>query len=137
VYRSGIEAIDRGQTEAALSLGMSRVQVLRLVVLPQAFRIVIPPIGNAFISMFKDTSLLSILTLRELMFTGQLMAASTFRHITIFSVIMVLYLIVCWPSALLIEHLERRLKALPSDARPTRGTTLWPLRWFATRGARA
>ena len=95
IYRAGIEAIDRGQTEAALSLGMSRVQVMRIVVLPQAFRIVIPPIGNIFIGLFKDTSLLSILTIRELMFEGQLLAATTFQHITIFTVI------ACstWPSA--------------------------------------
>ena len=78
---------------------MSRVQVMRIVVLPQAFRIVIPPIGNMFIGLFKDTSLLSILTIRELMFQGQLLAATNFRHITIFTVIAVLYLAVCWPSA--------------------------------------
>jgi polar amino acid transport system permease protein len=115
IYRAGIEAIDRGQTEAALSIGMSRFQVMRLVVLPQAIRIIIPPMGNMFIGLFKDTSLLSILTIRELMFEGQLLAATSFRHITIFTVIAGLYLAVSWPSAALIERLERRLKALPRD----------------------
>src|SRR3954464_8926472 len=115
IYRAGIEAIDRGQTEAALSLGMSRVQVMRIVVLPQAFRIVIPPIGNMFIGLFKDTSLLSILTIRELMFQGQLLAATTFQHITIFTLIALLYLAVCWPSAAVIDHFEARLKATPHD----------------------
>ena len=115
IYRAGIEAIDRGQTEAALSIGMSRVQVMRIVVLPQAFRIVIPPIGNMFIGLFKDTSLLSILTIRELMFQGQLLAATNFRHITIFTVIALLYLAVCWPSAAIIDRLEKRLKAAPRD----------------------
>src|SRR5690242_9805633 len=95
IYRAGIEAIDRGQTEAALSLGMSRVEVMRIVVLPQAFRIIIPPIGNMFVGLFKDTSLLSSLTVHELMFQGQLLAAITFRHITIFTVIAILYLAVC------------------------------------------
>ena len=94
---------------------MSRVQVMRLIVLPQAIRIIIPPIGNTFIGLFKDTSLLSILTIRELMFEGQLLAATNFRYITIFSVIAVLYLVVCWPCAALIERLERRLKTLPRD----------------------
>ena len=115
IYRAGIEAIDRGQTEAALALGMSRVQVMRIVVLPQAFRIVIPPIGNMFVGLFKDTSLLSILTIRELMFQGQLLAATNFRHITIFTVIAILYLAVCWPSAAIIDRLEKKLKETPSD----------------------
>src|SRR5438477_856160 len=115
IYRAGIEAIDRGQTEAALAIGMSRVQVMRLVILPQAVRIIIPPMGNMFIGLFKDTSLLSILTIHELMFQGQLLAAITFRHITIFTVIAILYLAVCWPSAAIIDRLERRLKATPAD----------------------
>jgi polar amino acid transport system permease protein len=132
IYRAGIEAIDRGQTEAALSLGMSRVQVMRIVVLPQAFRIIIPPIGNMFIGLFKDTSLLSILTIHELMFQGQLIAATTFRHITIFSVIAVLYLAVCWPSASIIDRLEKRLKATPLDKGSTGGSRGWPVGQIAT-----
>jgi polar amino acid transport system permease protein len=127
IYRAGIEAVDRGQTEAALSIGMSHLQVMRLVVLPQAVRIVIPPIGNIFVGLFKDTSLLSILTIRELMFEGQILAATNFRHITIFTVVVVLYLAVCWPSAAIIDRLERDLKRLPHDhARPP---PRW--RWFA------
>ncbi|MEA2527010.1 MAG: polar amino acid transport system permease protein [Thermomicrobiales bacterium] len=137
IYRAGIEAIERGQTEAALALGMSHVKVMRVVVLPQAFRIVIPPIGNMFIGLFKDTSLLSILTLRELMFEGQLLAATTFRHITIFTVIAVLYLSVCWPSAAIIDRLERRLKTLPRDRDPAEGgRRRWVLP-FGTREAGA
>jgi polar amino acid transport system permease protein len=138
IYRAGIEAVDRGQTEAALSIGMSRLQVMRLVVLPQAIRIVIPPIGNMFIGLFKDTSLLSILTIRELMFEGQLLAATNFRHITIFTVIAGLYLAVCWPSAAVIERLERRLKALPTDHGESAGTSRrrWLALPFAPRGAR-
>jgi polar amino acid transport system permease protein len=132
IYRAGIEAIDRGQTEAALSLGMSRVQVMRIVVLPQAFRIVIPPIGNMFIGLFKDTSLLSIVTIRELMFEGQLLAATSFRHITIFTVIAVLYLAVCWPSAAIIDRLEKKLKATPLDKGTTAGGGGWPVGQVAT-----
>jgi polar amino acid transport system permease protein len=131
IYRAGIEAIDRGQTEAALSLGMSRVQVMRIVVLPQAFRIVIPPIGNMFVGLFKDTSLLSILTIKELMFQGQLLAATNFRHITIFTVIAVLYLAVCWPSAAIIDRLEKKLKETPTDKQPS-GRGGWPAGQVAT-----
>jgi polar amino acid transport system permease protein len=115
IYRAGIEAIERGQTEAGLALGMSRAKIMRIVIIPQAFRIIIPPIGNIFIGLFKDTSLLSILTIRELMFEGQLLAATTFQHITIFSLIALLYLAVCWPSAAVIDHFEARLKATPHD----------------------
>ncbi|MFN8593342.1 MAG: amino acid ABC transporter permease [Thermomicrobiales bacterium] len=132
IYRAGIEAIDRGQTEAALSLGMSRAQVMRIVVLPQAFRIVIPPIGNMFVGLFKDTSLLSILTIRELMFQGQLLAATNFRHITIFTVIAVLYLAVCWPSAAIIDRLEKKLKASPTDKQGGNQQRGWPIGQTAT-----
>jgi polar amino acid transport system permease protein len=118
IYRAGIEAIDRGQTEAAMSLGMPRTKIMRVIVIPQAFRIIIPPIGNILIGLFKDTSLLSILTIRELMFEGQVLAATNFRHITIFTVIAVLYLAVCWPSAAVVDRLERRLKAMPKDQGP-------------------
>jgi polar amino acid transport system permease protein len=137
IYRAGIQAVDRGQTEAALSIGMSRVQVMRLVVLPQAIRIIIPPIGNTFIGLFKDTSLLSILTIRELMFEGQLLAATNFRYVTIFSVIAVLYLAVCWPCAAIIERLERRLKTLPRDHGEPGPRRRWPLPLFVARQARA
>jgi polar amino acid transport system permease protein len=129
IYRAGIEAIDKGQTEAALSLGMSRFQVMKIVVLPQAFRIVIPPIGNMFVGLFKDTSLLSILTIRELMFQGQLLAATNFRHVTIFTVVAILYLAVCWPSAAIIDRLEKKLKEQPTNKG---GSTGWPVGQVAT-----
>jgi polar amino acid transport system permease protein len=118
IYRAGIEAIERGQTEAAMSLGMPWHKIMRVVVLPQAFRIIIPPIGNILIGLFKDTSLLSILTIRELMFEGQILASTTFRHITIFTVVAVLYLMVCWPSAAIVDRLERRLKGTPQRGGP-------------------
>jgi polar amino acid transport system permease protein len=132
IYRAGIEAIDKGQTEAAMSVGMSRLKIMRVVLLPQAFRIIIPPIGNILIGLFKDTSLLSILTIRELMFQGQILAATTFRHITIFTVIAVLYLVVCWPSAAIVDRLERRLKTLPqSEGQAARRSFLRFLPFFA------
>ena len=137
IYRAGIAAVDRGQTEAALSLGMSRVTVMRVVVLPQAFRIVIPPIGNMFVGLFKDTSLLSVLTIRELMFNGELQAATTFRHTTIFTVIAVLYLAVCWPSAAIIDRLERKLKELPRDADALAGGRRWPWSLLPSRRSAA
>lgn len=110
VYRAGIQAIDRGQIEAGLSLGMSRSLLMRRIILPQAIRIILPPIGNYFISLFKDTSLVSIITLRDLMFSGEILAASTFKDFEIFTVIALIYLVICYPGALLVTWLERQMK---------------------------
>ncbi len=78
IFRAGIESIERGQVEAAQSLGMSRWQVLRLVVLPQAIRRVLPPLGNDFIAMLKDSSLVSVLGVPDITQMGKVYAASTF-----------------------------------------------------------
>jgi ectoine/hydroxyectoine ABC transporter permease protein EhuC len=121
VYRAGIQAIDRGQIEAGLSLGMSRSLLMRRIVLPQAIRIIVPPIGNYFISLFKDTSLVSIITLRDLMFSGEILAASTFKDFEIFTVIALIYLVICYPGALGVTWLERQMKigrSAPPRVRP-------------------
>jgi polar amino acid transport system permease protein len=110
VYRAGIEAVPRGQVEASQALGMSRRKMMRLIILPQAVRVVVPPLGNYFISLFKDTSLVSIVTVRELMFTGQIIASMNFQYFTIFTIIGIIYFGLSYPSALLVQYLERRLK---------------------------
>jgi polar amino acid transport system permease protein len=107
VYRAGIEAVARHQVEASMALGMSRTQMLRLIILPQAIRVVVPPLGNYFISLFKDTSLVSIVTVRELMFTGQIISASNFQYFTVFTIIGVIYLSISYPASLLVRWLER------------------------------
>jgi polar amino acid transport system permease protein len=109
VFRAGIEAVDRGQWEAAGALGLSRGRTLRLVVLPQAIRIVIPPIGNYFISLFKDTALVSTISIPELIFTGQLIAADTFKYLQVYSIIFVIYLIISYPASVGVRRLERKL----------------------------
>ena len=81
VYRAGILAVPRGQLEASQALGMSRRTMMRLIILPQAIRVVVPPLGNYFISLFKDTSLVSIVTIKELMFTGQIIAVDGGRSL--------------------------------------------------------
>jgi polar amino acid transport system permease protein len=109
VFRAGIAAVDKGQWEAAGALGLSRPLVLRLVVLPQAVRIVIPPIGNYFISLFKDTALVSTISIPELIFTGQLIAADSFKYLQVYSIIFVIYLVISYPASLGVRSLERRL----------------------------
>lgn len=116
VYRAGIAAVPPGQVEAAQALGMSRRKMLRLIILPQAVRVVIPPLGNYFISLFKDTSLVSTVTVRELMFTGQIIASTNFQYFTIFTIIGGIYFGLSYPSALFVKYLERRMKV---GRRPT------------------
>ena len=75
-----------------------------------SIRVILPPIGNYFISLFKDTSLVSVITLRDLMFSGMIVAASTFQDFEIFTVIALIYLVICYPSALSVTWLEQRLR---------------------------
>jgi ectoine/hydroxyectoine ABC transporter permease protein EhuD len=109
VYRAGINAVPKSQVEAAKALGMSGAQTLKLVVLPQALRIVVPPLGNYAISLFKDTSLVSIVTVKELMFTGQIISSTNFQYATVFTIIGAIYLAFSWPSALVVRWLERKM----------------------------
>ena len=109
VFRSGVQAIPRGQREAGLSLGMSRGLLMRRIILPQAIRIVIPAIGNFFVSIFKDSALVSVITMRDLMFSGQLLASATFKHFEIFALVAVIYFIISYPTAKLVDYIEARL----------------------------
>jgi polar amino acid transport system permease protein len=117
VYRAGIVAVPHGQIEAAKALGMSRRKMLRLIVLPQAIRVVVPPLGNYAISLFKDTSLVSIVTVKELIFTGQIVSSTNFQYATVFTIIGVIYFAFSYPSALLVRWLERRM-SVGNRARP-------------------
>jgi polar amino acid transport system permease protein len=110
VFRGGIEAVDHGQWEAARALGMRPRHVMPFVILPQAIRIVIPPVGNYLISMFKDTALVSTISIGELLFRGQLLAAENFKYLQIYSFIFVLYLLISYPAGLGVRALERGLR---------------------------
>ncbi len=108
VFRAGIEAVDPGQVEAAQSLGMARALILWRVVLPQAFKIALPPYGNTCIMLLKDTSQTSIITVAELSFQGRLIASSTFKNTEIFTLVAVWYLAMCVPLILLVGRLEKK-----------------------------
>ena len=107
-FRAGIQAIDRGQIEAAMAMGMSWSMTMRRVVLPQAVKIVLPPYGNITIMMLKDSSQASTITVAELALQGKLIAVSTFKNATVFSLVALMYLIMCVPLILLVRHLEKR-----------------------------
>lgn len=107
VFRGGIAAVSHGQREAAESLGMSPAQTMRFIILPQAWRIVIPPTGNYFVSLFKDTALVSTISIAELMFQGQLIASDTFRYMRIYSIVFVIYVVISIPASMGVRWLER------------------------------
>lgn len=108
-FRAGIEAIDHGQTEAAQSIGMGWGLMMRRVILPQAVKIMIPPYGNIMIMMLKDSSQASTITVAELALQGQIIASSTFKNTTVFTLVALLYLSMSVPLILLVGWLERRL----------------------------
>jgi polar amino acid transport system permease protein len=120
VYRSGIQAIPKGQWEAAASLGLRPWLVLRKIVLPQAFRIVLPALGNYLIALFKDTALASVVTVQELMFSGQIIAARNYQYFTVYTVTAILYFAVGYPSALIVRRIERWAQRGWTDARVAR-----------------
>lgn len=111
VYRAGIEAVPRGQVEAGRTLGLSHGQVLRKIVLPQAVRIVIPPLGNYLLTLFKDTALLSTISIVELLFATNLVAANNFLYVQMYTMAAVMYLIISLPSSFALRILERRMKS--------------------------
>ena len=110
VYRAGIEAVDRSQWEAAHALAMPTPLILRIVVLPQAFRIVIPPMGNYLVSLFKDTAIVATISIRELLFSARLLAAETFQYFAIFTVVLVIYFAISYPASRGVAWLERRMR---------------------------
>ncbi len=109
IYRGGIESIDRGQSEAALSVGMTRWQTLGLVVFPQAFRRVLPPLGNDFIAMLKDSALVSVLGVQDITRLGDTYASSTFRFFETYNVVAFLYLLMTVALSLVVRGMERRM----------------------------
>src|ERR1700759_1062238 len=107
-FRAGIEAIDRGQIEAAHSIGMGWVLTMRRVVLPQAVKIVLPPYGNIMIMMLKDSSQASTITVAELALQGKLIASSTFKNTSVFTLVALMYLTMSIPLILLVRHFEKK-----------------------------
>jgi polar amino acid transport system permease protein len=108
VFRSGIEAVDHGQFEAAQALGMGKFKMMTRVILPQAFKVALPPYSNMLVMMLKDSSLASTITVAEMTRAGMLLANSTFKNILIYSMIAVLYLMMSMPLMQMTSRLERR-----------------------------
>ena len=108
-FRAGIQAIQQGQIEAAESLGMRGPMIMRRVVLPQAFRIALPPYGNTLVMMLKDSSLVSTITVAEMTRAGPLIASSTFENMTVYTLVALLYLALSLPLSFALRRLEARI----------------------------
>jgi polar amino acid transport system permease protein len=109
IFRAGIESIERGQMEAARSQGMTYWQAMRYIILPQAIRRVLPPLGNDFIAMLKDSSLVSILGVPDITQLGKIYATSTFRFFETYNIVAFLYLVMTIALSLLVRYMERRI----------------------------
>lgn len=109
IFRAGIQAVDKGQIEAAKALGLTRLQRFRLIVMPQAIRTILPPYGNDFISMVKDSSLVSVLGVVDVTQMGKVYASGSFRFFETYSVVAYIYLLLTISLSLALRWIERRL----------------------------
>jgi polar amino acid transport system permease protein len=110
IFRAGLQAVDRGQIEAAKALGLSGWQRFRHIVFPQAFRMVLPPLGNDFVAMVKDSSLVSVLGVTDIAQLAKVTAAGNFRYFETYNVAALLYLSMTIGLSLMLRRFERRLR---------------------------
>jgi len=108
IVRGGVQSIERGQREASLSLGLSRTQAFRYVIWPQAFRRMIPPLGNQGIISIKDTSLFSVIGVGELVRQGQVYISSTFTAMEVYLMVAIMYLAITWTLSIILRQLENK-----------------------------
>ncbi|MFG2828681.1 ectoine/hydroxyectoine ABC transporter permease subunit EhuD [Streptomyces sp. NPDC048434] len=109
VYRAGIEGVPPGQWEAATALNLPRRRTWTAVILPQAFRRVVPALGNYVIAMFKDTPLLAGITVADMLFQANSISATTFDYLEPITIVGILFVVISYPTSLLLRALERRL----------------------------
>jgi polar amino acid transport system permease protein len=107
-FRAGINSIRRGQVEAAMALGMTRVQALRRVVVPQALRRILPVLASTWVSLFKDTSLVSVIAVTELAYVAMQIRAQSFRVLEMLTAMAVIYWLLGYPQAKLVDWIQRR-----------------------------
>lgn len=110
IFRAGIEAIPKGQMEAALAVGLTRSQAMRFIILPQTLKIVIPAIGNEFIAMLKDSSLVSVIALRDILRRGREHVARTFLSLETYALVALVYLVLTLILSKLVALMEDRMK---------------------------
>ncbi|MBB6579081.1 polar amino acid transport system permease protein [Comamonas odontotermitis] len=111
VVRGAIQSIDKGQMEAARSIGMSSGQAMTSVILPQAIVRMIPPLGNEFIALIKNSALVSLLTIHDVMHEGQKIISVSYRSLEVYLAIAVIYFVLTGVTTLLLRHFEKRMRA--------------------------
>jgi polar amino acid transport system permease protein len=111
IFRGGILAVDKGQWDGARALGMRRGAVMRRIVLPQALRTMTPPLINQIILNLKNTSLVSVLAVPDLLYQSQAITAATYRPLEVYTITAVIYVVLLAPLTAVVEHLERRIAA--------------------------
>ncbi len=111
IFRAGIQSIPKGQTEAARSLGMTPAQSMYHVILPQAFKTILPPVGNEFVALLKDSSLVSILAVADLLRRGREYASESFTYFETYTVVALVYLIITLFLSKLISIMEEKISA--------------------------
>ncbi len=109
IFRAGIKSIDKGQTEAARSLGFNKHETMFLVILPQAWRTILPPVGNEFIMLLKDTSLISILGVADILRRGREFASESFFYFETYTMIALVYLVITLILSRCVAHMERKV----------------------------
>ena len=109
IFRAGIQAIDEGQMEAGRSLGMTWVQTMRYIIVPQAFKNIVPPLGNEFTALLKDSSLVSVIGFEELTRRGQLIIARTYGSLEIWITVALIYLVMTLTISRFVSYMEKRL----------------------------
>lgn len=110
LIRGGIHSIDSGQSEASLSLGLSESQTMRHVIMPQAFKVMIPSLGNEFVTIIKETSIFMYLGISELMYSAMMIKVQTYRIKEVYLVVAILYFALTYPTSKLMLYIESRLK---------------------------
>lgn len=110
VFRAGIQSIDKGQTEAARSLGFSKAQTMFYIIIPQAMRTILPPVGNEFIALLKDTSLVSILAVSDLLRRGREFATQTFAYFETYTMVALIYLMITLILSKIVSIMEDKVK---------------------------
>jgi len=110
IFRAGLNSIDRGQIEASRSIGLSRVRTFGHVILPQAFRIVVPPLGNTFIGLFKGATLMSVIAVPDMVFLANELNVTLFTPFEVFAAVAVILVVLVLVFSALVYVLERRLR---------------------------
>ena len=116
IFRAGLQAVDKGQVEAAMSLGLNGWQRFRHIVFPQAFRMILPPLGNDFVAMVKDSSLVAVLGIGDVAQLAKVTAAGNFRYFETYNVAALIYLVMTIGLSLLLRRFEARMRARGRDA---------------------